>query len=167
MTKTTNMRHGFILLVLVLSLFGCSKQEKLNELKIYVASLKQAAAKTKAQKIETGFQLPKPVVYEGSLPSEEANQFINKSAIITNPLQAYPLQSYQFVGTLSRGKQIWAYVIAPGNLVFQIKKGDVLSDQYGRIIDIAPNRLQILMKGETNGNHPVERVITMQLRERH
>jgi Tfp pilus assembly protein PilP len=160
-----NIHHIAILFMIAFSLTGCGRQEKLAEVKAYIANLKQEVANEQVKKTPVTIQLPTPVTYQGnvSVPLGE-NGSENENLEPLNPLEAYPLQSYKFLGTLSMEGKIWAYVLTPGNKVFRLKKEDILSDQYGKVINIEPGRLQVMIQ-TTTGKQPTQWTVTMRLRD--
>lgn len=161
------MRKIGIVFIVILFLSACKRDEKLNELKNYVNKTKQTAEQEEFKKTQVKFELPAPVTYEKTLPfaAQEANQPVDEKIAVANPLQAYSLQSYLFLGTLSMNGQILAYVLTPGNSIIELKKGDVISDQYGRIINIARDKIEILIETTNKGKQPSQRIVQMRLKE--
>ena len=59
-------------------------------------------------------------------------------------LEAYPLESLKYVGTLSKSKLIYALVKKPDNTVQQIKTGNYMGPNYGLVTAI--NDTEIVLK---------------------
>ncbi|MDR2711104.1 MAG: pilus assembly protein PilP [Burkholderiales bacterium] len=59
------------------------------------------------------------------------------------PLEAYPLDGLKMVGTLSRDKVTYALIQAPGKDVYQVKVGNYMGQDYGRIISITETEIQL------------------------
>ncbi len=82
-----------------------------------------------------------------------------------NPLQAYPLSVLRFIGTLSRGNIIFAFIMSPDQMVYQVKQGDMIGDRNGKIISIYPDRINVMEQDTTFGTQSVQRIVTLQLKE--
>lgn len=59
------------------------------------------------------------------------------------PLEEYPLDSLKMVGTLARGKQVWAVIQAPDGTVYRVQKGDHLGQNSGLIRKIAEDKIDL------------------------
>lgn len=58
-------------------------------------------------------------------------------------LEAFPLDTLHYVGELKMGDQAWAIITAPDGLVYRVKKGNYLGQNYGKIINIMDVRIEI------------------------
>lgn len=163
------MIHKKYIILFILSIFllSCERHEKLSKLKTYIAEVKQTVNQNKNNSGNLTIRLPTPVIYQDSVPltNQETGPLLNANAVVMNPLQAYSLQSYQFLGTLSIGQHIWAYVLVPGNNVYQLKKEDILGNQGGKVIGISRDKLEILIQTNHAGKQAVQRIITLRLKE--
>ncbi|MHB8346642.1 MAG: pilus assembly protein PilP [Acidiferrobacterales bacterium] len=67
------------------------------------------------------------------------------------PLEQYPLDSLKMVGTISRGKQIWAIVIAPDGTAHRVRVGTHIGQNYGLVTRITEDKVRIteLIQGPT------------------
>jgi type IV pilus assembly protein PilP len=59
-------------------------------------------------------------------------------------LEKYVLGSLKMVGTLLKDENMWALVKAPDGIVHRVRKGNYLGTDYGRIIDISDQQLELL-----------------------
>jgi len=59
------------------------------------------------------------------------------------PLEAFPLDSLNFVGVLKEGSSIWALISQPNGLVTRVKSGDYLGQNYGQILSIQDKTIKI------------------------
>lgn len=111
-------------------------------------------------------QLPSPVTYQKSVPVSMKEEILSErqKMLLLNPLEAYPLQSYKFLGTLSMRDHVWAYVQAPDNNVYRLKEEDTLSDQSVRVIHIEPGQMQVLVQTSHQGKQ-IKQIITMKLED--
>ncbi len=60
------------------------------------------------------------------------------------PLEDFPLDSLKMVGTLSRGKQVYAVIQAPDGTVHRTKIGDHLGQNFGRITRISEEKVDMI-----------------------
>lgn len=80
-----------------------------------------------------------PTVVE--LPSGSAHPDQNRDRDI---LEKYPLDSLIMVGTLRQGEAIWAIIHAPDGILYRVKKGNYLGQNYGKIIHISEEKIEII-----------------------
>ena len=82
------------------------------------------------------------------------------------PLEAYPLESLKYVGSISRNKLIYALIKAPDNSVQQLKLGNYLGTNYGLVTKITESALVLkeLVLDQASGDW-VEQTTTMNLQE--
>ena len=81
------------------------------------------------------------------------------------PLEAYPLDSMGMVGRLSKLGQPYA-LLRVDNLLYQVKVGDHLGQNYGLITKIAETELVLRELVMDSGGEMIERPATLQLQER-
>jgi Tfp pilus assembly protein PilP len=142
-------------------LLACGDQKQLSDLKNYVANLKEKVPLAQKKQTTAQYQLPEPAKYghgSSTVKEEEGSASLGKAS--TNPLQAYPLKSYQFLGIVTQNQQTWAYLMTPDSMVYQVKEGDVIGDIYGKIIKIDSSHIEVLEKQAGK-----QQVITLQLKE--
>jgi type IV pilus assembly protein PilP len=60
------------------------------------------------------------------------------------PLEAYPLDALKMVGTLMRGKQIWAVIQAPDGTVHRVKVGDHMGQNSGQVVRITEEKIELI-----------------------
>jgi type IV pilus assembly protein PilP len=81
------------------------------------------------------------------------------------PLEAYPLETLKMVGVLGKGKSIHALVQADKAL-YQVRVGNFIGRNYGKVITISQDSLELQELVEDLNEGWVERVTTVQLQER-
>lgn len=66
------------------------------------------------------------------------------------PLEAYPLDSLKMVGTISRGKQVWAIVDAPDG-IHKVQVGNHMGQNFGLVTKITEDKIKLteLIQGPT------------------
>jgi type IV pilus assembly protein PilP len=60
------------------------------------------------------------------------------------PLEEFPLDALKMVGTLSRGKESWGVVQAPDGTVYRVQKGNHLGQNYGTIIKVTEEKINLI-----------------------
>jgi type IV pilus assembly protein PilP len=81
------------------------------------------------------------------------------------PLESYPLDSMAMVGSVSKEGQLFA-LLRVDTLLYQVKVGDYLGQNYGRVQKIAETELALRELVMDSGGEMIERPATLQLQER-
>lgn len=111
---------------------------------------------------------------DGSLVDPfRARKAVNKASALQpnltrpkEPMEAYPLESLKYVGMLSKNKLTFALLKTPDNSVQQVKVGNYIGQNYGRVTQISDNEviLNEIVQDELSGDW-VERVSNLTLQE--
>jgi type IV pilus assembly protein PilP len=80
------------------------------------------------------------------------------------PLEAFPLDAIQMVGTLAQNKDVYALVRAGTNL-FRVKKGNYMGQNFGLITAIEESSINLKEVVQDSGGDWVERSTTLQMSE--
>jgi type IV pilus assembly protein PilP len=80
------------------------------------------------------------------------------------PLEAYPLDSMTMVGSFAKAGQPYA-LLRVDNLLYQVKLGDYLGQNYGRINKIGETDLTLREVVQDAAGEWTERISTLQLQE--
>ena len=80
------------------------------------------------------------------------------------PLEAFPLEAIQMVGTLAQNKDMYALVRAGSNL-FRVKKGNYMGPNFGVITAIDDGQINLKEVVQDSGGDWVERSTTVQISE--
>ena len=68
------------------------------------------------------------------------------------PLEAYPLEALKMVGFLKQ-KEFFGLVKSPDNNIFQVKTGNYLGQNFGRIVAVSDNAIKLKeIVQDSNGN---------------
>jgi type IV pilus assembly protein PilP len=59
------------------------------------------------------------------------------------PLEAYPLESLSMVGTLEKGRTLYALVKTPERDIFQVRQGNHLGQNFGVIVGITDTDIKL------------------------
>ena len=81
------------------------------------------------------------------------------------PLEAYPLESLQMVGSLQRGKTTYALVRTTEKDVYQIKIGNYMGQNFGVVVDISDGEIKLKELVQDGAGDWTERSSTIQLAE--
>jgi type IV pilus assembly protein PilP len=80
------------------------------------------------------------------------------------PLEAYPLDSMSMVGSVAQGPQPFA-LLRVDNLLYQVKVGDYLGQNYGRVVRIAETDVTIREIVQDAAGEWIERQANLLLQE--
>jgi len=80
------------------------------------------------------------------------------------PLEAFPLDAIQMVGTLSQNKDMYALVRAGTNL-FRVRKGNYMGQNFGLITGVEESQINLKEVVQDSGGDWVERSTTLQMSE--
>lgn len=142
-------------LLLTTVLAGCSQD--MHDLRSYLEKVKQRPggpiAAIPEMKPFATFNYPDTAVRDpfASLAFGEPERSQNRSQSGPRPdptrpkeaLEEYPLDSLAFVGTLQRGRQIWALIRDPGGTIHRVQTGNHMGQHYGRIVAISPRSIEV------------------------
>ena len=78
------------------------------------------------------------------------------------PLEAFPMESMQMVGTLSQNKDMYALVRAGASL-FRVKKGNYMGPNFGVITGIDESQISVKEVVQDSGGDWVERSTSLQM----
>lgn len=147
-------------------LSACSDDRQLNDLKNYVAQLKQKVTHIQKKELTAEFKLPQPISYRSASAAAWVSTSPPQGNGGGNPLQAYPLKLLQFVGTVTQNNRTWAYLMTPDKMIYQVKEGDIIGDSYGKIIKIDSEHIEVVQKKSATGSEAnQQQVVTLQLKE--
>ena len=80
------------------------------------------------------------------------------------PLEAFPLEAMQMVGTLAQNKDMYALVRAGTNL-FRVRQGNYMGQNFGVITTIDEGQISLKEVVQDSGGDWVERSTTLQMSE--
>ena len=81
------------------------------------------------------------------------------------PLEAYPLDSMSMVGSVARGGKPFA-LLRVDNLLYQVKVGDHLGQNYGRVVGIDETEVTLREIVQDAAGEWIERSASLQLQEK-
>lgn len=81
------------------------------------------------------------------------------------PLEAYPLDTMSMVGSLTRDNRRYS-LLRVDNLLYQVKAGDYLGQNFGRITKISETEITLREVVQDAAGEWIERTSTLQLQEK-
>ena len=81
------------------------------------------------------------------------------------PLEAYPLDGMTMVGSVAKQAQPFA-LLRVDNLLYQVKPGDYIGQNYGRITKITETQIELREIVQDAAGEWIERASTLQLQEK-
>lgn len=81
------------------------------------------------------------------------------------PLEAFPLESLQMVGTMARGPSTFALVRTTDKDIYQVRIGNYLGQNFGVIVGISDNEIRLKELVQDGSGDWTERSSTLQLAE--
>lgn len=156
----------YLVLMATLVLFACDDGRHLKDLRTYINTLKKSAAQKHQTNPPLNIETPAPAVYQEDnqrSPFDEETAVAQSNA--TYPLQGYPLNMLRLKGTLVQDNEIWAFIMTPDDNLYRAKIGDTIGNQYGKIVNIFSDRLEVEEPIAKRGKHSMQRIVTLQLKD--
>ena len=79
------------------------------------------------------------------------------------PLESYPLESLNMVGTLTKDKKTYALVRTPDKDIYQVSQGNYLGQNFGVVLGITDSEIRLKELVQDGGGDWTERTGTLQL----
>ena len=111
------------------------------------------------------FDLPDPFKPRKIEPVKGASKLAPDLNRRKEPLEAFPLESLQMVGTLQRGKNTYALVRTTEKDIYQVKIGNYMGTNYGVVVDINDAQIRLKELVQDGAGDWTERSSTIQLAE--
>jgi type IV pilus assembly protein PilP len=165
-------------LLCVLALAGCSGD--LDEVRQWMEQERKDAKPTVTPLLPPKKFLPQPyeagagvdpfstqklsvaVRQEAAQPNSLLTAEINRRK---EPLESYPLDTMSMVGSLTREGRRYA-LLRVDNLLYQVKAGDYLGQNFGRITKISETEITLREVVQDAAGEWIERTSTLQLQEK-
>jgi len=111
------------------------------------------------------FDLPDPFKPRKIEPAKGGSKLAPDLNRRKEPLESFPLESLQMVGTLQRGKNTYALVRTTDKDIYQIKIGNYLGQNFGVVVQISEGEVQVRELVQDGAGDWTERSSTIQLAE--
>ena len=172
------MRRLLISVAATMALAGCGSD--IDELSQWMEQQRKEAKPTVTPLLPPKKFLPQPyesvagldpfsvqklsvaIKQEASQPNSLLTAEINRRK---EPLEAYPLDNMSMVGSLTRDNRRYA-LLRVDNLLYQVKAGDYLGQNFGRIIKISETEITLREVVQDAAGEWIERTSTLQLQEK-
>ncbi len=109
------------------------------------------------------FDLPDPFKPRKIEPTKGGSKLAPDLTRRREPLEAYPLESLNMVGTLAKGKTMYALVRTPDKDVYQVTQGNYLGQNFGVITGITDGEVRLKELVQDGSGDWTERTGTLQL----
>jgi type IV pilus assembly protein PilP len=111
------------------------------------------------------FDLPDPFKPRKIEPLKGSSKLAPDLARRKEPLEAFPLESLQMVGTLQRGKSTFALVRTTEKDIYQVKVGNYMGQNFGVVVGIGDAEIKLKELVQDGAGDWTERSSTLQLAE--
>lgn len=162
-------------------LAGCGPSGE-DELRGWMAE-QRANTKSNVQPLtEPKKFMPEPYTQDGAVEpfnqikltqalKRDSNQVASNAALIApemnrrkEPLEAFPLDSMAMVGSLNKSETPTA-LVKVDNLIYQVKIGNYLGQNYGKVVRITENSIQLREMAQDATGDWIERSASLDLQE--
>lgn len=109
------------------------------------------------------FDLPDPFRPRKIEPAKGSGKLGPDLSRPREPLEAYPLEALNMVGTLEQGKAMYALVRTPERDLYQIRRGNHLGQNFGVVTAITDAEIRLKELVQDSAGDWTERSITLQL----
>jgi type IV pilus assembly protein PilP len=172
------MKRLLILAAATMALAGCGGD--MDELRQWMEQQRKEAKPTVTPLLPPKKFLPQPyesgagvdpfstqklsvaIKQEAAQPNSLLTAEINRRK---EPLEAYPLDNMSMVGSLTRDNRRYA-LLRVDNLLYQVKAGDYLGQNFGRITKISETEITLREVVQDAAGEWIERTSTLQLQEK-
>ncbi len=111
-----------------------------------------------------GYDLPDPFHPRKLTPAKSAGAFQPDLNRRKEPLESYPLESLQMVGTLRRGGEMFALVRAD-KTIYRVAKGNYMGQNFGQVVAVNDQDVQLKEVVQDSLGDWAERMSTLTLIE--
>ena len=109
------------------------------------------------------FDLPDPFKPRKVEPNRGSSKLAPDAARRKEPLEAFPLESLNMVGSMQQGKTMYGLVRTPERDVFQVRVGNYLGQDYGVVTAINDSEIRLKELVQDSAGDWTERSSTLQL----
>jgi type IV pilus assembly protein PilP len=109
------------------------------------------------------FDLPDPFKPRKIEPAKGGGRLAPDLTRRREPLEAYPLEALNMVGTLEKGKTVYALVRTPEKDLYQVRQGNYLGQNFGVITGVSDAEIRLKELVQDSAGDCAERSITLQL----
>jgi type IV pilus assembly protein PilP len=111
------------------------------------------------------FDLPDPFKPRKIEPSKSGSKLAPDLARRKEPLESYPLESLNMVGTMQKERTVYALVRTPDKDLYQVRAGNYLGQNFGVITSVTDNEIRLKELVQDGSGDWTERSSTLQLQQ--
>ncbi|MCC6377438.1 MAG: pilus assembly protein PilP [Burkholderiales bacterium] len=111
------------------------------------------------------FELPDPFKPRKIEPAKGNSKLAPDLARRREPLESFPLESLTMVGTLAKGKTMYALVRTPDKDIYQVRAGNFMGQNYGVVTGIADTEIKLKELVQDSAGDWTERTSALQLQQ--
>ena len=89
------------------------------------------------------FDMPDPFKPRKIEPNKNASKLAPDLTRRREPLESFPLESLSMVGTIEKGRALYALVKTPEKDVYQVRQGNYMGQNYGVVIGISDSDIKL------------------------
>lgn len=109
------------------------------------------------------FDLPDPFKPRKIEPAKGTSKLAPDLQRRKEPLESYPLESLNMVGTLQKDNQVFALIRTPERDLYQVRPGNHLGQNYGVVLAVSDGEVKLRELIQDGGGDWTERSSTLQL----
>ncbi len=109
------------------------------------------------------FDLPDPFKPRKIEPTKGGSKLAPDLNRRREPLEAYPLESLNMVGTLERGRTMYALVRTPDRDLYQVRQGGYVGQNFGIVTNVTDGEIRLRELVQDGAGDWTERSSTLQL----
>jgi type IV pilus assembly protein PilP len=111
------------------------------------------------------FDLPDPFKPRKIEPAKSTSKLAPDLARRKEPLEAYPLEALNMVGTLQRERTMFALVRTPEKDLYQVRAGNYLGQNFGVVTAVTDNEIKLKELVQDGAGDWTERSSALQLQQ--
>jgi type IV pilus assembly protein PilP len=111
------------------------------------------------------FDLPDPFKPRKIEPTKGGNKLAPDLARRREPLESYPLEALSMVGTMEKGKALYALVRTPEKDIYQIRQGNYVGQNFGVVVGITESDIKLKELVQDGAGDWTERSSTLNLQQ--
>jgi type IV pilus assembly protein PilP len=111
------------------------------------------------------FDLPDPFKPRKIEPTKSGSKLAPDLSRRREPLEAYPLEALNMVGTLAKGRETYALIRTPEKDVYQVAQGNYIGQNFGVVTGISESEVRLKELVQDGSGDWTERTGTLQLQQ--
>lgn len=152
----------------IFTIIACQKNNHTADLEQQIKQMKEKIVSHANKKpiLTESFVTPSATYQAEKLrdPFEEPPLVSKRISTQTGPLHAFSLSEIRFIGVISEAQQTFAIIMTPDDHAYQVKLGDQIGNQYGKIININQNQIEIVETVTDEKNRPIQHTVVIRFK---